>query len=131
MIVRLIDQVLVSIQSLIMVDEPYYNEPGYERSRTSSTVNPASEAYTKNIRGYTMKWAILEQLRRPPKLFAEAVRRHFTIKAQTVLDVSSIMQSGYGIRVYRSARNGRRLTIRKPRISPKFTPSWRSWSGTH
>ena len=30
-------QVLVSIQSLILVPEPYYNEPGYERNYGTTT----------------------------------------------------------------------------------------------
>ena len=35
-------QVLVSIQSLILIAEPYYNEPGYERTRGSEAGEVAS-----------------------------------------------------------------------------------------
>lgn len=38
-------QVLVSIQSLIMVDEPFYNEPGYEQRASEAQSN----AYSANI----------------------------------------------------------------------------------
>ena len=38
-------QVLVSIQSLIMVDEPFYNEPGFEQRANSAQ----SDAYSANI----------------------------------------------------------------------------------
>ena len=79
---------LVSIQSLILIDEPYFNEPGYQNSRGAGG-NAQSTAYNANIRNATMQWAILEQIRRPPKLFAEVIRRHFTLKAQIVLDVGA------------------------------------------
>ena len=43
-------QVLVSIQSLIFVDEPYYCEPGFESQMYTEAGNKASKAYTLNIR---------------------------------------------------------------------------------
>ena len=43
-------QVLVSIQSLIFVDEPYYCEPGFEAQMHTETGNKASKAYTFDIR---------------------------------------------------------------------------------
>jgi ubiquitin-protein ligase len=55
-------QVLVSIQGLILVHDPYFNEPGFERSR--KTMQPHSDAYNKNIRKETLKWAIEDPLRR-------------------------------------------------------------------
>ena len=56
-------QVLVSIQSLILVSEPYFNEPGYERSRGTASGNQNSRDYDVNIRQATVKWAMLEQIR--------------------------------------------------------------------
>ena len=41
---------LVSIQSLILVDEPYYCEPGYEGQMHTDQGNRASKAYSLNIR---------------------------------------------------------------------------------
>ncbi len=43
-------QVLVSIQSLIFVDEPYYCEPGFESYMHTEAGNSASKAYNLNIR---------------------------------------------------------------------------------
>ena len=43
-------QVLVSIQSLIFVDDPYFNEPGYEESMHTERGRAASKAYNLNIR---------------------------------------------------------------------------------
>ena len=42
-------QVLVSIQSLILVDQPYFNEPGYEGSMHTDAGRAASRSYNLNI----------------------------------------------------------------------------------
>ena len=73
-------QVLVSIQSLIFVPEPYFNEPGYERTRGTATGTSQSLEYDANIRQATVRWAMLEQLRNPPVVFADVIRRHFFLK---------------------------------------------------
>ena len=64
-------QVLVSIQSLILVPEPYFNEPGYERSRGSQTALHNSQEYDASIRAATVRWAILNQIKNPPPCFKE------------------------------------------------------------
>ena len=43
-------QMLISIQSLIFVDEPYFNEPGYEGTMHTPQGLQASQAYNQNIR---------------------------------------------------------------------------------
>ncbi len=43
-------QVLVSIQSLILVDEPYFNEPGFESTMHTSEGQKKSKYYNLNIR---------------------------------------------------------------------------------
>jgi hypothetical protein len=70
----------VSIQSLIFVPEPYFNEPGYERTRGTATGTAQSLEYDANIRQATVRWAMLEQLRNPPVCFTEVIRRHFFLK---------------------------------------------------
>lgn len=42
-------QVLVSIQSLILVDQPYFNEPGYEANMHTDAGRASSRAYNLNI----------------------------------------------------------------------------------
>ncbi|CAI9537348.1 unnamed protein product [Staurois parvus] len=64
-------QVLVSVQSLILVSEPYFNEPGYERSRGTPSGTQSSREYDGNIRQATVKWAMLEQIRNPSPCFKE------------------------------------------------------------
>ena len=43
-------QMLISIQSLIFVDEPYFNEPGYEGTMHTPEGNKASRDYNRVIR---------------------------------------------------------------------------------
>jgi baculoviral IAP repeat-containing protein 6 len=55
-------QVLISIQGLILVPDPYFNEPGYETSTKSPFHMKESAKYTETIRGYTMRWGIENHL---------------------------------------------------------------------
>ncbi|TNN58347.1 Tetratricopeptide repeat protein 27 [Liparis tanakae] len=70
--VQLVFVVLVSVQSLILVAEPYFNEPGYERSRGTPSGTQSSREYDGNIRQATVKWAMLEQMRNPSPCFKES-----------------------------------------------------------
>jgi ubiquitin-protein ligase len=79
-------QVLVSIQSLIMVDEPYYNEPGWERYMNSPEGDKRSFNYNDNIRINTLKWGILNQLKNPSKGFEEIIKKHFYYKKNTIFE---------------------------------------------
>ncbi|KAH9496163.1 Baculoviral IAP repeat-containing protein 6, partial [Bulinus truncatus] len=78
-------QVLVSIQSLILVCEPYFNEPGYERSRGTPSGAASSHEYDANIRQATVKWAMLEQLKNPSSCFKEIIHTHFWLKRHEIL----------------------------------------------
>lgn len=78
-------QVLVSIQSLILVAEPYFNEPGYERSRGTPSGTANSREYDANIRQATVKWAMLEQLKNPCPSLKDIIQRHFWIKRKEIL----------------------------------------------
>jgi len=79
-------QVLVSIQSLILVSEPYFNEPGYERSRNTPAGQENSEEYSANIKQATVKWAILNQLKQPTPCFKDVIHAHFYLKKDEVLE---------------------------------------------
>jgi baculoviral IAP repeat-containing protein 6 len=45
---------MVSIQSLIMVPQPYFNEPGYERDIGTPKGDAASKNYNAHIRNMTV-----------------------------------------------------------------------------
>ncbi|XP_035388620.1 baculoviral IAP repeat-containing protein 6 isoform X8 [Electrophorus electricus] len=78
-------QVLVSVQSLILVAEPYFNEPGYERSRGTPSGTQSSREYDGNIRQATVKWAMLEQIRNPSACFKEVIHKHFYLKRAEIM----------------------------------------------
>ncbi|XP_018120699.1 baculoviral IAP repeat-containing protein 6 isoform X6 [Xenopus laevis] len=78
-------QVLVSIQSLILVSEPYFNEPGYERARGTPGGTQSSREYDGNIRQATVKWAMLEQIRNASPCFKEVIHKHFYLKRAEIM----------------------------------------------
>ena len=76
---------LVSIQSLILVSEPYFNEPGYERSRNTPAGQQSSNEYSANIKQATVKWAMLNQLKNPCPSFKDVIQAHFYLKKEKIL----------------------------------------------
>ncbi|KAL3789903.1 hypothetical protein HJC23_010588 [Cyclotella cryptica] len=55
-------QVLISIQSLILISNPYFNEPGFDTSRGTVRGNACSQRYNANIRQHTIDAAIKSHL---------------------------------------------------------------------
>jgi ubiquitin-protein ligase len=76
-------QVLISIQGLILVEDPYFNEPGYETHRKQH--QEMAKQYNKNIRRQTLKWAIEDPLRRALD----------TLEGKETTDVPNVDQSNY------------------------------------
>lgn len=79
-------QVLVSIQSLILVPEPYFNEPGYERSRGTPSGTQSSREYNSNICYATVRWAMLEQIINPCPCFKDVIYAHFYLKRDEICE---------------------------------------------
>jgi ubiquitin-protein ligase len=79
-------QVLISIQSLILVENPYFNEPGYEKSMNTNTGKQRNFAYTENIRLENMKVAILGVLTSEyDNEYLEFIKQHFKLKQEEIL----------------------------------------------
>lgn len=70
-------QVLVSIQSLIFVAQPHFNEPGFEAEMGTPTGEAKSKLYNAHVRLSNMRYAMLEQLRHPVAPYKEVIRLHF------------------------------------------------------
>lgn len=79
-------QVLVSIQSLILVEKPYFNEPGYERDIHTDIGNAANKEYNNNLQIQTIKLAMNEQIKNPPPGYEDVVKNHFRIKKNTIIN---------------------------------------------
>ncbi len=80
-------QVILSIQSLILVDEPYFNEPGFERSMNTENGKKNSFNYNDNIRLETIKVGMIKMLENPPESYETLVREHFTLKKDEIIEV--------------------------------------------
>ena len=78
-------QVLLSIQSLIMTEDIYYNEPGLEVHAGTVQGEMENEGYSNVVRYCNIKYAMIEQMRNPPKGFETVVRRHFYLKKAEIL----------------------------------------------
>jgi baculoviral IAP repeat-containing protein 6 len=78
-------QVFVSIQSLIFVDHPYFNEPGYESTMNTPKGDQQSRLYNEAIRMATVRWAMIDMLQNPTPGFEDAILCHFKLKRNRIL----------------------------------------------
>lgn len=101
-------QVLVSIQSLILVPEPYFNEPGYERTQGTPSGNESSRKYNSNIYQACINWAMLDQLKNPSPCFKDVIHTHFWLKRNEICrQIENVIRSGRAIS--KDSMNLRRL----------------------
>lgn len=78
-------QVLISIQALILVKFPYFNEPGFERQQGTTRGDEASRKYNMNIEQATLIHALYEQMKHPPPYFRDVVLRHIWLKRDDII----------------------------------------------
>ncbi|CAE8660918.1 unnamed protein product, partial [Polarella glacialis] len=69
-------QVLVSLQGLVLVEEPYFNEPGHECDAGTTHGKEASLLYNEHARLLALR-AALNVAQRPPVGFEEIVAQFF------------------------------------------------------
>eukprot|EP00271_Cylindrocystis_brebissonii_P003413 TRINITY_DN14369_c0_g1_i2.p1 TRINITY_DN14369_c0_g1~~TRINITY_DN14369_c0_g1_i2.p1 ORF type:complete len:898 (-),score=124.65 TRINITY_DN14369_c0_g1_i2:521-3115(-) len=73
-------QLLVSVQSLVLNAEPYYNEPGF-----ADHINtPLSDKYNAPLRTHTLRHALLPAITHPPAPFADLLKVFFHHKAEEI-----------------------------------------------
>ena len=82
-------QVLMSIQSLILVENPYFNEPGWEKSMHTKEGKKKSFDYTDNIRLQTIKWGIIDKINNCENEYKNFIINHFIIKKDEILETIS------------------------------------------
>lgn len=85
-------QVLISIQAQILdTAEPYYTEGGGHGGMEHTTAGKKGSArYNNTLRLSTLRHAIIEPLKYPPKGFEDVVRRHFAMLRKRVLTQAKI-----------------------------------------
>jgi len=79
-------QVLVSIQAIIMAEDVYFNEPGFEGEAGTEEGEKKNEAYSNIVRYCNIRYAMIDQMRNPPKGFETVIRRHFYLKKDEILE---------------------------------------------
>ncbi|KAB2095776.1 hypothetical protein ERO13_A01G063900v2 [Gossypium hirsutum] len=77
-------QVLVSIQALILNQDPYFNEPGWAHHRGTPQGELLSRQYNEDTFILSLK-TMIYSMRRPPKHFEDFVVGHFYRRAQDIL----------------------------------------------
>lgn len=85
-------QVLVSIQSLILVEQPFFNEPGYEREMNTLQGKKRSDEYNEEKEPHTINLAMINMIRTPPKGYEEIVLNHFRMKRDEIITKTLIWE---------------------------------------
>lgn len=85
-------QVMVSIQSLILIENPYFNEPGWEREMNSATGKQKSVTYNEEREPHTIKFAMTDMIKNPPSGFEEVVKNHFRMKKDEIINRTLIWE---------------------------------------
>lgn len=79
-------QVLVSILGLIFVEEPYYNEPGYQNLKETTQGDKYSFDYNTQIRLSNIKYGIIDMIKTPPEEFKEIIRLHYQLRKKEIIE---------------------------------------------
>jgi hypothetical protein len=82
-------QLFVSIQSLILIDHPYFNEPGYQSSYGTTYGMASSAKYNEEVQFNNIKWAIIDSIINPDPCFADVIKTHFTYKKDQVISMAN------------------------------------------
>ncbi len=78
-------QVLISIQSIIMSDLVYFNEPSCESEIGTVEGNKKNEGYANIVRYGNVKFAMIDQIENPTPGFEDVIKRHFFLKKNQIL----------------------------------------------
>ncbi|XP_056857289.1 putative ubiquitin-conjugating enzyme E2 38 [Raphanus sativus] len=86
-------QLLVSIQALILNQKPYFNEPGYEATKGTTSGEAHSKVYSENVFILSLK-TMVYSMRKPPKHFEEFVLSHYFVKALDIVRACNAYKNG-------------------------------------
>ena len=81
-----LQQLFVSVQSQILVPEPFYNEPGYESTFNTPEGKEKSRQYTNERRLYTMCHTMYDLIINPQSYpeFTDIIVNHFKLKKEYI-----------------------------------------------
>lgn len=86
-------QIMISIQSIVMNPDPYFNEPGFEKGYNTEEGKIKSVKYNHPVRLNCMKWAMVDAIRKPVPGFENAILTHFKLKEQYIRDTCAVWVS--------------------------------------
>ena len=69
-----------------MGEDVYFNEPGFEGEAGTEMGDRKNEAYSNIVRYGNIKFAMIENLKNPPKGFETVIKRHFYLKKEEILE---------------------------------------------
>ena len=78
-------QVLLSIQSIIMSELVYFNEPSYERLMGTKEGDELNEGYSNIVRYNNIRVCMIDMIKNPPKGFENIIKIHFFLKKEQIL----------------------------------------------
>ncbi|DBA74342.1 hypothetical protein WJX77_011104 [Trebouxia sp. C0004] len=79
-------QILLSIQGMILISDPYFNEPNVEQMRGQTEGNKASSSYNAEIHLNNIRWGMIDQLRKPKPGFERVIKAHFSQLRHILMD---------------------------------------------
>lgn len=82
---RVCVQVLVSVQAMVFVSDPYFNEPNVEQMRDQAEGINASKSLNSVLSINTIQWAMIDVLTNPKPGFEDAIKAHFLALRPTIL----------------------------------------------
>jgi baculoviral IAP repeat-containing protein 6 len=84
-----LQQLFISIQSQILIENPYYNEPSYESSYNNAKGQETSRQYNNQRRLYTLKYTMYDLITNLDKYpeFADVIKDHFILKKDYILEL--------------------------------------------
>jgi len=93
----------MSIQTQILgVAEPYFNEGfGHEGMRNSAAGKEGSIRYNNTLRLATLRHAVIDHLKSPPRGFEEVTKRHFSMcRKRLLVQARSWMAEAEGLSIH-------------------------------
>jgi baculoviral IAP repeat-containing protein 6 len=78
----------LQIQSLILIEKPYFNEPGYERQMNTIEGKTQSQKYNEPLFIGTIKWSIIDMIKNPPATMEEPIKLHFKMKKDEIINTT-------------------------------------------
>lgn len=76
---------LVSVQAMVFVSDPYFNEPNVEQMRNQAEGISASKSLNSVLSINTIQWAMIDVLKNPKPGFEAAITAHFLALRPTIL----------------------------------------------